>query len=396
MRIAYFDCFSGISGDMFLGALIDAGLDIEALRQELAKLKLDNFQISAKKVVKQNIASMQFHVAYQEERQHRHLRHLNEIVDQSDLSEDIKNSAKEIFLKIAQAEAKIHNMPVEKVHFHEVGAIDTIVDVVGALVGIKLLGIEKIYSSRLNVGSGFVTFSHGTFPVPAPATAEILKGVPTYATNSQGELVTPTGAAIITTLTADFGDMPEMITESIGYGAGSKDLEQPNVLRVFIGKSADKKDEDSESIYVVETNIDDMNPQWYEHVMERLLQNGALDAFLTNTLMKKNRPGILLTMLCREADLDNLIRIVFTETTSIGVRIRKESRRVLTRTIEKVETPYGVIRIKYSKLNGEIVNAMPEYEDMKKIARERKISLKKLYELIQRESDKILPQSTQR
>ncbi len=384
MKIAYFDCFSGISGDMLLGALIDAGLNIEALRQELDKLRLDNFQISAAKVVKQNIAATQFHVTYQEERQHRHLRHLNEMVDRSDLSEDIKEKAKQVFLKIARAEAKIHDMPVEKVHFHEVGAVDTIVDVVGALVAIKLLGIEKIYSSRLNVGSGFVTFSHGTFPVPAPATAEILKGVPTYNTNSQGELVTPTGAALITTLAESFGDMPEMITESIGYGAGSKDLDkQPNVLRVFLG-NADKQ-EDAEAIYVVETNIDDMNPQWYEHVMERLLHQGALDVFLTNTLMKKNRPGILLTILARHTDLDRLVETIFSETTSIGVRIRKESRRTLTRSIEKLETPYGTIRVKYSKLNGNVVNIMPEYEDMKKIAREKGIPLKKVYGIVEKE-----------
>ena len=382
MTILYFDCFSGISGDMFLGALIDAGLDINALRQELAKLKLDNYEISAHPVEKQNIASTQFKVVYQEEQQHRHLRHLNEIVDFSDLDEDIKNRAKEVFLKIARAEAKIHNMPVEKVHFHEVGAIDTIVDVVGAFAAIKLLGIDKVYSSRLNVGSGFVTFSHGTFPVPAPATAEILKGVPTYSSDSRGELVTPTGAALITTCAERFGDMPGMRTERIGYGAGSKDIEnRPNVLRVFLGQSMEE--EGSETVYVVETNIDDMNPQWYEHVMQRLLHDGALDVFLTNTLMKKNRPGILLTMLCREHDLDSLVHILLRETTSIGVRIRKESRRVLTRSIKKVETPYGVVRIKYSKLNGELVNAMPEYDDMTKIADSADISLKKLYAVVQ-------------
>ena len=382
MKIAYFDCFSGISGDMFLGALIDAGLDFKALQRELKKLKLDNFEISAHKVEKQNIAATQFHVEYQPEHHHRHLRHLNDIVDQSDLPGDVKKGAKKIFLKIARAEAKIHNMPVEKVHFHEVGAVDTIVDVVGALVGVKLLGIDKIYSSPLNVGSGFVTFSHGTFPVPAPATAEILKGVPTYSTDSRGELATPTGAAIITALAERFGDMPTMTGESIGYGAGSREMEnRPNVVRLFLGQKVE--DREADAVYVVETNIDDMNPQWYEHVMQRLLQQGALDVFLTHTLMKKNRPGVLLTMFCRENNLDDLVRIVFTETTSIGVRIRKESRRILTRTIKKVDTPYGVVRVKYSELNGEIVNAMPEYEDMKKIAEKENIPLKKLFEIVQ-------------
>ncbi|MFQ5824120.1 MAG: nickel pincer cofactor biosynthesis protein LarC [bacterium] len=375
-KIAYFDCFSGISGDMIIGALLDAGLDFNILRKELNKIHLKNFEIDSEKVVKNNLAATKFKVSSKDEKIYEHLGALNRMVEKSNLEEEIKTNAKKIFLKIAKAEAKIHNQPLEKIHFHEIGVIDTIIDVVGALVGFKLLGIEKIYCSKLNVGSGFVEFSHGKFPVPAPATAEILIGIPIYSTDSDAELVTPTGAAIITTVAKEFGDMPAMKTESIGYGAGTRDLKQPNVLRIFIGYS---KASEGEIIYTIETNIDDMNPQIYGYVMEKLLQNGALDVYLTNILMKKNRPAIKLTVLSNTEDKEKLIKIILEETTSLGVRIRQENRTILEREIKAVETPFGKVKVKIAKLNGEIVNTMPEYEDCKRIAKEKNIPLKQVY-----------------
>jgi pyridinium-3,5-bisthiocarboxylic acid mononucleotide nickel chelatase len=385
MKTVFFDCFSGISGDMILGALLDAGLDFDALKLELDKLHLSDFSVKSIKVVKQNISATKFDVIFPEQHHHRHLRNLNEIVDQSDLAIAVKEKAKKIFLKIAKAEAKIHNMPVEKVHFHEVGALDTIIDVVGSIVGLELLGIEKVYCSRLNVGSGFVTFSHGKFPVPAPATAEILKGTPTYSTDTRGELVTPTGAAIISIISDGFGPMPEIIINEIGYGAGSKDLDQPNVLRICIGESTPTLQAEQESVIVIETNIDDMNPQIYEHVIDKLLDAGALDVFLTNIFMKKNRPAIKLTALATPGTEAAMTKIILAETTSIGVRIRLEKRIILERKVTELSTRYGKVRIKTSQLNGEILNTMPEYDDMKRIAFETGKPLKQLYDEISKE-----------
>ena len=378
MRIAYFDCFSGISGDMTLAALIDAGLDFGRLKSEMAKLDLD-FDISFERVVKQNIASGRIHIRAKEEKHHRHLKDLNALVEKSHLPPQIVAGAKNIFHKIAAAEARIHNVPVEKIHFHEVGAIDTIVDVVGVLIGIDLLGIEKIYCSRINVGSGFVTFSHGTFPVPAPATAELLKGIPTYSTDSGGELVTPTGAAIISSICTTFGDMPTAAWESIGYGAGSKEFKQANVLRLYIGQSAEADKKDEQRISIIETNIDDMNPQLYEHVFELLLAHGALDVFLIPVLMKKNRPGNLLTVLAKPGDQERLIRLLFEETTTLGIRIRSEDRVVLDRQLKKIDTPYGPVTFKISRLDGKTVNVMPEYQDVKEISQRTGLALKTLY-----------------
>ncbi len=376
MRIAYFDCFSGISGDMLVGSLIDAGLDFEELENEIKKLGLESVEIKADKIVKQNIASTRFSVLYEDQKHHRHLQDLNAMVDNASIDEDIKEKAKEVFLKIAVAEAKIHNMPLDKVHFHEIGAVDTIVDVVAALTGFRKLGIEKVFCSGLNVGSGFVTFSHGKFPVPAPATAEILKGVPVYSTDSKGELVTPTGAAIITSLADGFGDMPSVKVESIGYGAGSKDFEHPNVLRVYLGQMIDEPAENM--IDVIETNIDDMNPQWYDHVIDSLYAQGALEVFMTNIQMKKNRPGVKLTILADPVNKDRLLKIVFRETTSIGVRMRRESREILDRMTEALDTPYGKVNVKITVYDGEQVNKKVEYDDLKRLAAENNLPVKKI------------------
>ena len=383
MKIAYFDCFSGISGDMIIGALIDLGLDADFLKKELEKLNLRNYKIEARKIVKNGISATKFDVIGGESHhEERNLKEINEIIEKSKLDNEIKSTIKKIFLKIGNAEAKIHNKSIDKIHFHEIGAIDAIIDVAGAVIGLKKLGIEKIYCSKLNVGTGFVDFSHGKFPVPAPATAEILKNVPVYNNNVEAELVTPTGAAIITTLAEKFGEMPEIEVEKIGYGAGTKDLAHPNVLRIFIGE----KNEGSESINVIEANIDNMNPEFYPYIMDSLMENSALDANLTNIIMKKGRPAVKLTVLAEIMDTDKLCKIIFNETTTLGLRIYPASRKKLDREIKTIKTKYGNVKVKISKSGKEIMNTAPEYEDCARIARIKKIPLKKVYEEAKNES----------
>ena len=379
-NVAYFDCFSGISGDMIIGALIDAGLNFSDFQKELTKLKPLRYQITQRKLLKNHIAATKFDVVDKGETKYRNVQELNAIVENSDFSDNTKELAKAIFLKIANAEAIIHNKPLEAVHFHEIGAIDTVIDVIGCLVGLNLLGITKVICSRINVGSGFVQCAHGTFPVPAPATAELLKGLPVYSTNVASELVTPTGAAIVSTLADSFGEFPELIIEKIGYGAGTKHLEHPNVLRVFLGQVVSNQGVNNEFISIIVTNIDDMNPQLYEHLIDTLLQNGALDVYLTPILMKKNRPALELTVLLDSVHEDRIIRLIFKETTSIGLRIRQEKRKKLDREFIEKNTKYGKIKFKYSKLEGEIVNMAPEYEDCKRIAKQKNIPLKQVYQ----------------
>ncbi len=379
MKAAYFDCFSGISGDMIIGALIDLGLDLNYLKNEFKKLNLGNYEIESKKTMKNGINATKFNVIEKSRRhnEERNLRETNKIIDNSKLDNEIKNTIKRIFNKIAVAEAKIHNKPIDKIHFHEVGAIDAIIDIAGAAIGFKKLGIHSIYCSKLNVGTGFVEFSHGKWPVPAPATAEILIRVPVYHNNIEAELVTPTGAAIITNFASTFGEMPTMKVEKIGYGAGSLDLEQPNVLRVFVGEIENKE---NETINVIETNIDNMNPEIYPYIIDKLMENGALDAYLTNIIMKKGRPAIKITVLAENKDTDKLCNIIFDETTTLGVRIYPASKKKLDREIKIIKAKYGNVRVKISKLKGKIQNAMPEYEDCAKIAKLKKIPLKKVYE----------------
>lgn len=378
MKTAYFDCFSGISGDMLIGALLDLGLDINFLKKELEKLNLKGYNIEFKKIVKNGISAIKFDVVENHKHHHeeRSLKEINKIIGNSKLDNETKNTIKKIFLKIGAAEAKIHNKPVDKIHFHEIGAIDTIIDVTGAVIGFKKLGIGRIYCSKLNVGTGFVEFSHGKWPVPAPATAEILKDIPIYHNNIEAELVTPTGAAIITTLSSEFGEMPAMKVEKIGYGAGSRDLKQPNVLRVFLGKM---ENGGNEAINIIETNIDNMNPEIYPYVVDKLMENGALDAYLTSIIMKKGRPAVKLTVLAEQKDTDKLCNIIFGETTTLGVRIFQAQRKKLEREIKTIKTKYGNIRVKISKLDNKIQNIMPEYEDCVKIAKAKKIPLKRVY-----------------
>lgn len=359
MRIAYFDCFSGISGDMILGALIDAGLDIEELKSELKKLKLTGYDISTKRTEKKGISGTKFEVIVLEKHQERHLSDIFEIIEHSNLDRKIKNKAKDVFSALAKVEAEIHNQPVEKVHFHEVGAIDALIDIVGVMIGMQRLNIEQVVASKLHVGTGFVQCAHGTLPVPAPATLKLLSNVPIYSTGIENELVTPTGAAIITTLCENFGDIPSMKVEKIGYGAGSRDLPIPNMLRVLIGDSKIEPIEDR--VLLLETNIDDMNPQFYDYVMEVLFQKGAKDVFLTPIHMKKNRPGVILSVISPLNKKDELLDVLFAETTTLGIRISEIiKRQKLERKIETVDTQFGKVNVKISFTGGKIRDIVPE------------------------------------
>ena len=387
MKTLYFDCFSGISGDMIIGSLLDLGLNFKFLEKEIIKLNLKNYKIEARKVNKNGISATKFDVL---ENHHKHIHHeernikeIKKIIDNSELTKEIKDTIKKIFQKIAIAEAKVHDKPIDEVHFHEIGAIDTIIDVAGSVIGLDKLGIEKIYCSKLNTGTGFVEFSHGKWPVPAPATAEILKGVPVYHNNIKSELVTPTGAAIITALADSFGEMPSMKLEKIGYGAGTKDLEQPNVLRIFYGELEKDFGNFDDKIMIMETNIDNMNPEIFPYVIERLMENGALDAYTEPIGMKKNRIGIKITALCGKKNIDELSKIIFEETTTIGIRIFPAVRKKLDREIKTIKTKYGNIRIKISRLNGKVKNITPEFEDCVKIARKFKIPLRNIYKEIE-------------
>lgn len=378
MRAAYFNCFSGISGDMVLAALVDLGWPVKELERELNKLDLFNYQIEAEKVAKQGIISTQIKIRIKEGKKERTLKDILSILDKSKLEEEIKERSRAIFIRLASVEAKIHGKSIQEVHFHELGGLDTIIDVVGAVAGMKYLGIEKVYSSPLPLGKGFVKCSHGTLPVPAPATLELLKGVPVYGSNIEAELVTPTGAAIITTLAENFGQMPPMKIENIGYGAGQRDLPIPNLLRVSLGMLKNVYEEDVVSL--IQTNIDDMNPEFYEHIADRLFSEGALDVFLTPIQMKRTRPATMLSVITDEEKLERVLEIIFDETTTLGVRISKIKRRKLNREKRKIPTKYGEIEVKIGKLDGIVKNISPSYEECRKIATRLNIPLKEVYQ----------------
>lgn len=383
MRTAYFDCYSGASGDMILGALLDAGLDLETLRSELAKLPFDDFSIEARPVDKAGIGGTLVTVVCGESHHHahRHLRDLEDIVRGSGLAPVVREKCLNIFRRLAESEARVHRTSVEAVHFHEVGALDTIVDVVGAVAGLELLGIERICCSPLNVGGGTVRCAHGELPVPAPATAELTKGIPVYSSGLRAELLTPTGAAILTSLAVEFGPLPAMVVERIGYGAGRRDLPVPNLLRLLIGESQPgAAGFEHDSVAVVEANIDDMSPEIYDFVMERLFGAGALDVTLIPVQMKKNRPATLISALCPVHKKEDCIRILLLETTTIGVRWSLRHRLKARREIREVRTPYGVVRCKVAWGPEGMLNVAPEYEDCARLARETKIPLKRIME----------------
>ncbi len=379
MKTAYIDCFSGISGDMFLGALIDARLDLEYLKKELKKLNLAGYEITAKKTQKNHITATKLTITVKDPQPHRHLKDINHIIDTSTLDEDIKTTSKNIFHKLAEAESKIHNTDINSIHFHEVGAVDSILDIVGAVIALKKLNIKKIYTSPLPLGTGFIKCAHGTIPLPAPATAELLKAIPVYQTSTKGELVTPTGAAIITTITTQFKEMPKMKTETIGYGAGTQDYGHPNLLRIFIGTEEEQYQQDTATI--IETNIDDMNPEHYSHIIEKLLNAGALDAYLTGIHMKNTRPATKLTVIATPQTQNNLTDIIFKETTTFGIRTYNVQRKKLSAEKTIINTKYGPVTIKTGRSKDKIITISPEYKDCKKLADESNIPLKEIYDL---------------
>jgi len=385
MKIAYFDCFSGISGDMTVGALLDAGLKIETLEKELKKLGLYGYQLEVNKVVKKGISATQFKVRIKEEGVERRFKDILTILEKSKLDEEIKKETKKIFFNIARAESKIHRKDLDKIHFHEIGGLDSIIDITSAVIGIKTLGIEEIYSSALPVGKGFVKCAHGVIPVPAPATLELLKNIPTYSGGIESEMITPTGAGIIGTLAKSFRERPLMKIERTGYGAGEKEFTIPNLLRVSIGEKI-LKDEHSKDGYVsdeavlIETNIDDMNPEFYDYIMEKLFSQGALDVFLTPIQMKKNRPAHMFSIVVYEQNLKEILEVLFSESTTLGVRIREIKRLRLAQQNFIAETKYGKIRVKVGIFKGDIKNVAPEYEDCKKIAKQHQVPLKEVYE----------------
>ena len=437
MRIAYLECFSGMSGDMFLGALVDAGVPVALLEEAVAALDV-GARLEISRIMRSGISATKVDVwvdgekdlpreeywqrkqwdshshensgaAHSHEHAHRghlhsrcgetrtepalslprgvsephgHGRGLSEIrniISRTSISEGAKKTAIAIFEALGRVEAKIHNTPTENVHFHEVGAVDAMVDIVCAAVGAEALGVDEIICSPLNVGGGMVKCAHGTFPVPAPATVELLADAPVYSSGLQAELVTPTGAAIVKTLAARFAGFPEMKIEKAGYGAGSQDFPgHPNVVRLTVGDAATAlaAKTASETITVLEANLDDLNPQVFGYVMDRLLEEGALDAFGMPVQMKKNRPGMLVTVLCKPEDASNLTQLIFTETTTLGVRRRDEVRQTLARRWESVHTPWGDVRIKIASMNGTVTNYAPEYEDCRQIAAEHRVPLK--------------------
>ncbi len=380
MKYAYFDCFSGISGDMTLGALLDAGVPVEQLRSELQGLNVPGWELTSEKVWKNGMAATYAKVRTQDTTTHRSLSTILGIIENSSLAPSVKDRAAAIFTKLGEAEAAVHDVPLEKIHFHEVGAVDAIVDIVGACIGFSALGIESFACSALNVGGGTAKMAHGVLPVPAPATARLLLGKPTYSNGVQKELVTPTGAAIVATLCTTFGPQPPMTVNAIGYGAGTADLEgQPNVLRLMVGEAAEKRAAaESETIRVLEANLDDMNPQIYGYFLEKALAAGALDVFATPVQMKKNRPGMLVTVLCKPEDEAKFHEMLFAETTTLGVRTYTAERRVLARQWETVCTAFGEVRIKVARLNGHIRQASPEFEDCRKLAEAKNVPLQRV------------------
>ena len=392
--LAYFDCFSGISGDMTLGALIDLGVPLKYLQDHLSSIPLKDFDITVTPIHRNGIRAMSVRVGMYDDQTSRNFADIRSLIENCPLSQRIKSTSLQIFKKLAVSEAHIHNCSPEEVHFHEVGGIDAIVDIVGTAICLEYLEIKSVIASHIPLGKGFVTCSHGKLPVPAPATLDILKGVPVYGTDIPHELVTPTGAAIIVTLANGFGPMPNTNVTGVGYGAGLRELEAgPNLLRIITGTGSETvgispAEIAEDQISILETSIDDMNPELFGYLMERLFANGALDVYWIPVYMKKNRPGTLLQVLCHPDDKNSLIGRILSETTTLGVRYYESRRRLLWRDRFEVKTTYGDIAVKRVKdLEGNI-RIVPEYEVCEKIARERNIPLRNVYDTITRETGK--------
>ena len=381
MTVLYFDCFSGASGDMILGALLDAGLPLDDLRRALGGLAIDRETVWTERVTRAGVSATKFHGrgeepplrhAHDHEHEHRHAAHrtlaeISLLIDESALSTPAKNRAKGLFGQLAEAEATVHDTPTEKVHLHEVGALDSIIDIVGTVYALECLDLDRIVASPLNVGSGSIRSAHGLYPVPAPATTRLLQGAPIYSGPQKTELVTPTGALLVTAYADSFGPIPPMRLQRMGYGAGTRDChDTPNVLRVLIGESDTIAP--SYRVVVIEAEIDDMDPQIFGVLIDRLLAEGALDVYYTSIQMKKNRPGTLLSIIAPPGSRERLTETVFRETTTIGVRYREMERECLDRETLTVETPFGPVGVKIARLNGEVMNASPEFEDCVRIA----------------------------
>jgi uncharacterized protein (TIGR00299 family) protein len=436
MKIAYFDCIAGASGDMILGALVDAGLPLETLRERLEALHLADFELRARRVAKNAFAATKIDVIVADDVPERHLADIEAIVMDSDLVPEIKERAVAIFRRMGEAEANIHGTTMEHVHLHELGGVDTIVDVVGALVGLDALGVEQVVASPVPLGRGFIQGAHGQIPLPAPATVALLKGAPVVGSPLEMETVTPTGAALLTSLASSFGPIPSMTLEALGYGAGSRDLPIPNVIRLLIGEAAAQKPQaphhhhphphqhthnhehphdhehsqdhvhdhphehshspnlpitnhqspitspsclDTSTLSVLETNIDDLNPEIYEYVMGKLFEAGALDVYLAPIQMKKNRPATLLRVLCHPDDVQTMTAILFVETSTLGVREQSVARHALPRVIEHVDTPYGPVHVKVAELPDGTTKRAPEYEDCRCLAEEHGVPLREVY-----------------
>ncbi len=389
MTLAYFDCMSGISGDMFLGALIDAGLPVEDLSRAIESLGIEGLRLEAKKVTRLGISATKVDVVAPHEHVHRHLSHIERMIDESALDAGVKTTAKRIFRRVAEAESKVHDEPIEKVHFHEVGALDSIADIVGAAAGIALLGIDECVFSPLAVGSGTVKAAHGVLPVPAPATAEILIGVPLRESLDTGELTTPTGAAIARELGSRFAPMPAMTVTRIGCGAGSREGKNaPNVLRVLVGEPS--ADTTPSRVTVIETGIDDMTGEAVAYATQALFAAGALDVFVTPVYMKKGRPANLITIIADQAKKDAILETLFRETTTFGARMASWDRVTLDRRFVEAESPFGTVRIKVGSLGGRAVSAAPEFEDARRIAAERGMPFRQVYSALQRIADGFL------
>lgn len=382
MKTLYLDCFSGISGDMCLGALINAGARPSWLESELLKLPLSGWRMQAFDTCRHGLTGTRLIIEADENSQPcRSFFDIKEMLQGSSLSDKTKVTAMNIFQELAIAEGKVHGVPVEEVHFHEIGAVDSIIDITGTALAIEYLGIDEVVCSPIPTGSGQIMCNHGLLPIPAPATAELLKGIPLSSVDVKGELTTPTGAALAVTLAKSFGPIPEMTVNSIGYGFGSKDYGIPNFLRVFIGSRGEARNSSlRDSVLILEVNIDDMNPQFCGHILDRLYLAGAIEAFITPILMKKNRPAYLITVLARESDKDSLLKILFSETTTLGIRYRVEDRIILKRIIKEVSTPYGVVKVKIALGDsGETLNFGPEYEDCRRLAAEKGVPVKEIY-----------------
>jgi len=384
MRQAYLDGSSGISGDMFLGALLDAGLPADKLFAELKKIPLGFYELKRTRAMRGSLVGTRVEIRAPGEQPHRKLADIEGLIEKASLPEEAKARALTIFRRLAEVEGRLHNKSPQEIHFHEVGAVDAVIDVVGACVGVELLEISELTCSSLNVGGGRIEAAHGSLPAPAPATAELLKNIPVYSSGVEGELVTPTGAAIVSVLASGFGPMPAMKVETIGYGAGEKDFPgHPNLARLFVGQRVEVTvarpgAEGDELVSVIEANLDDMSPQLYGYFLERALAAGALDVTCSAVQMKKNRPGVAVSILCKPELSEALAQLLFEQTTTIGVRIYEARRKVLERELVNVETPFGAVRVKVAKRHGKVVNVAPEYEDCQHLATKKSVPLKEV------------------